>query len=281
MDAKNRLEAVFSADRTRLQQVAFRMLGSATAADDAVQETWLRASRSGIEGVDNVSGWLTTVIARVCLDQLRVLKAHPEEAFDLPTTDAHLMDERSPEFEREVELAESVGNALMVVLQTLPAAERVAFVLHDAFAMPFDDIARLLDRSSESARQLATRARKRIRGNVPDETIRGQQEVVKAFMAASRAGDFDGLLALLHPDVVLHAGVETVGARNVIKSALSYNSRSRFSELVLIDGLPGIVAAPGGRLAVAMQFRTVGGRIVEITISLRPEQLRALEVAVL
>jgi RNA polymerase sigma-70 factor (ECF subfamily) len=266
------------------------MLGSRSEADDAVQEAWLRLSRSEATGVENVGGWLTTVVARVCLDRLRSRKSRREESFgaEVPEPVAHGAHGSDPE--QEALLADSVGLALLVVLQTLAPAERVAFVLHDLFAVPFEEIAPVVGRSPTAARQLASRARRRVQGAAtPSETdLARQREVVEAFMAASRGGDFEALLAVLDPDVELRADravvpagmtTEARGAAAVAKRALA--GHSRFAQVALVNGAVGIVVAPRGRLRVVLAFRIVGGRIVEIDVVGDPERLRRLELGVL
>ena len=207
MDEHEWLAEQFEANRTHLRAVAYRMLGSLSEADDAVQEAWLRLSRSDTSGVENLGGWLTTVVARVCLDMLRSRKSRREEPLGAHVPDPMVSREDGIDPEHEALLADSVGLALLVVLETLAPAERVAFVLHDMFDLPFDEIAPIVGRSPTAARQLASRARRRVQGaaTVPDADLTRQREVVDAFLAASRGGDFDALLALLDPDVVLRA----------------------------------------------------------------------------
>src|SRR5918996_1057553 len=206
MDERDLLADRFEANRTHLRAVAYRMLGSVSEADDAVQEAWLRLSRrSDPDDLDNLRAWLTTVVARVCLDTLRSRRSRREEPLDTRIPEPIVSREDGMEPEHEALLADSVGLALLVVLETLNPAERLAFVLHDMFAVPFDEIAPIVDRSPEAARQLASRARRRVRGTAPDADLARQREVVDAFLAASREGDFEALLALLDPDVVLRA----------------------------------------------------------------------------
>src|SRR5437763_12731462 len=200
------LAVMFEASRPRLQAVAYRMLGSLTEAEDAVQETWLRLSRSGADGVENLGGWLTTVVGRVCLDILRSRKALREDPLETHVPEPVISREEGIDPEQEVLLADAVGLALLVVLETLAPAERLAFVLHDMFAVPFDDIAPIVERSPAATRQLASRARRRVQGTAtPDADLPRQRKVVHAFLAASRDGDFDALLAVLDPDVLLRA----------------------------------------------------------------------------
>jgi len=282
----------FEETRGHLRAVAYRMLGSVGEADDAVQEAWLRFNRTDTTDVTNLGGWLTTVVARVCLDMLRSRKSRGEE----PLTEAKpvaLDPHRAPsDPEQEVLLADSVGLALLVVLETLGPAERLAFVLHDMFDLSFDEIAPIVGRSPEAARQLASRARRRVRGaGTPDADRARQRKVVEAFLAAARAGDFQGLLAVLDPDVVRHidaAGVapgaptEMRGAQAVAKAALAGSRRASAPvALALIDGTVGVILAPHGRLTLAMRFETRDDRIVRIDVVAGPERLGTLNVAVL
>jgi RNA polymerase sigma factor (sigma-70 family) len=287
MDEHEWLAEQFEANRTHLRAVAYRMLGSLSEADDAVQESWLHLSRSDTSGVENLGGWLTTVVARVCLDMLRSRESRREEPLGMPEPIMSSEDGIDPE--HEVLLADSVGLALLVVLDTLNPAERLAFVLHDLFAVPFDEIAPIVGRSPTAARQLASRARRRVQGaaTVPDADLTRQREVVDAFLAASRGGDFDALLALLDPDVVLqadraavHAGAsrEVRGAPDV---ARQFSGRAREAQPALVDGAVGAVWAPGGRPRVVFGFTITRGKIVEIDILADPERLRQLDLAVL
>jgi len=266
------------------------MLGSLSEAEDAVQEACLRLSRSDTSGVENLRGWLTTVVARVCLDMLRSRKARPEEPLGvhLPKPIASREDGNNPE--NELQLAHSVGLALLVVLETLAPAERIAFVLHDLFDLPFEEIAPIVERSPTAARQLASRARHRVQGaaRLPDADLTRQREVVDAFLAASRGGDFDALLAVLDPDVMLradHAAVpsgastEVRGAAAVAKRAAK--GRARFAQAALVNGAVGIVVAPRGRLLMVLAFTIARGKIVEIDVVADPERLRQLDLAVL
>ena len=282
----------FEGHRGHLRGVAYRMLGSRSEADDALQEAWLRLSRSDMDAVENLGGWLTTVVARVCLDMLRSRKSRREES--LATHGPKLImsreDERDPE--HEVELSESVGLALLAVLETLAPAERVAFVLHDMFDLPFDEIGSIVGRSPTAARQLASRARRRVRRatTAPDANRTRQRELVEAFLAASRGGDFEALLAVLDPDVVVRAdhtaipvGAPTAvhGAPAVAKNALAFSARARFAQVALVNGVPGIVVAPNGRLHIVLAFTIRRGRIVEIDVVADPERLRQLDLGVL
>jgi RNA polymerase sigma factor (sigma-70 family) len=289
------LASQFEANRPRLQLVAYRMLGSLTEAEDAVQETWIRLSRSDPQSIDNLGGWLTTVLSRVCLGVLRSRRSHQEEPF----TDR---DEPEPELagpEEEAILADTMGPALLLVLETLTPSERLAFVLHDLFAIPFEDIAPIVDRSPAAARQLASRARRRVQGS--DEGHLGdrrrQQEVVEAFLAASRRGDFEALVTLLDPDAVLRAdraavkaaaanrakgaprlAPEVRGGRTVADALVG---RAQAAQLALIDGTPGAVWAPGGRPRAIFAFRVIGNTIAEIEIVTDPIVVAALRVQVL
>ncbi len=302
MPERDVLATEFEQNRGHLRAVAYRMLGSLSDADDAVQESWLHVSRSGAAGVKNLGGWLTTIVARVCLDMLRSRRARREEPLDDQPAPAPHPPPHSPftvplhsaggDPEQEALLADSVGPALLVVLEELTPAERLAFVLHDMFAVPFDEIAPIVGRSPAAARQLASRARRRVQGSpsVPDADLTRQRELVSAFMAASRDGDFDALLAVLDPDVVLRADGATVpegrptllrGAENVVRGALAASGRSRFAQAALVGGSVGIVVAPSGQLTIALTFSFGRGKITEIEVIADPERLRELDVAVL
>jgi RNA polymerase sigma factor (sigma-70 family) len=268
------------------------MLGSTSEADDAVQEAWLRLSRSDTREVENLGAWLTTVVARVCLNMLRSRKSRREEALGphLPEPIVSRADGVDPE--HEALLADSVGLALLVVLDTLAPAERLAFVLHDMFAVPFDEIAPIVGRSPTAARQLASRARRRVRGAapVPDADLARQREVVDAFFAAARDGDFDALVSVLDPDIVLRSdggeerpGVSIVlrGARAVAERALTFASLSPFVRPALVNGAAGVVVAPRGRPFSVMGFTVTHGKIVEIDALADPARLRRLDLTVL
>ncbi|WP_410591760.1 sigma-70 family RNA polymerase sigma factor [Amycolatopsis sp. lyj-23] len=276
----------FEQERPRLRAVAYRMLGSAAEADDAVQEAWLRLHRTDAGEIGNLPAWLTTVVARVCLSLLRTRRNHREEPLDAqPEPDD---DRRDPG--QEAELADSVGLALLVVLDALGPAERVAFVLHDMFAVPFDEIAPVLGKSPAATRQLASRARRRVKGGeTPDADLPRRRKVVEAFLAASRGGDFEALLALLDPDVVLHADrfvgpsaapIVLRGVESVRRGAILASERARTSELVLVDGTPGLLMVREGRLAVVLAFQVDGDRITGIEVIADPERLDALQLAV-
>ncbi|WP_406220455.1 sigma-70 family RNA polymerase sigma factor [Streptomyces decoyicus] len=282
----------FEENRSHLRAVAYRMLGSVSEADDAVQEAWLRLSRSGVDGVENLGGWLTTIVGRVCLDQLRRRKARREDPLDfhVPEPVVGRLDTVDPE--QEALLADSVGLALLVVLETLAPVERLAFVLHDMFAMPFDEIAPLVDRTPAAARQLASRARRRVQGAAPapDTDLARQREVVDAFLAASRGGDFEGLLAVLDPDVMLRAdagdapeGVSKLvrGARAVVEEALTFSRFAAFARPALVNGAPGLVTARGGRPLSVMGFTLAHGKIVEINILADLARLSRLDLTIL
>ena len=280
----------FEENRTHLRAVAYRMLGSLSEADDAVQETWLRLSRSDTSGVENLEGWLTTVVARVCLDMLRSRKSRREESLGPHLPEPILSHGDGDDPEHEALLADSVGLALLVVLETLPPAERLAFVLHDMFAVPFDVIALIVGRSPIAARQLASRARRRVQGvAVPDADLSRQREVADAFLAASRDGDFQALLEVLDPDVVLRADIGAVragaprvihGARPVAEQALAFARLASFARPVLVNGAPGIVASlPDGRPLSVMGFTVARGKIVEIDVLADPARLRQLDLA--
>ncbi|HEX5117441.1 MAG TPA: sigma-70 family RNA polymerase sigma factor [Pseudonocardiaceae bacterium] len=271
----------FEAHRGTLRAVAYRMLGSVAEADDAVQETWLRLSRVDADTVDNLGGWLRTVLSRVCLDVLRARESRRE----VPTRDDLAPDDP----EREAVLADSVGRALLVVLDRLGHAERVAFVLHDMFAVPFDEIAPIVGRTPVAAKKLASRARSRVRGApaVPGDELARQRRVVDAFLAASRAGDVDAVLAVLSPDVVRRAdpmpgrATEVRGARQVAREIAVFGRNARYAEVALVGGAVGIVVAPAGRLTVALACTVDGDRIAGYDLVTDPDRLRALDVAVL
>jgi RNA polymerase sigma factor (sigma-70 family) len=287
----DRLAERFEQYRGHLRAVAYRMLGSLSEADDAVQEAWLHLGRSGAGGVENLGGWLQTVVARVCLDMLRTRRSRPEEPAGVHLPDPVVDREDGVGPEHQALLAEGVGLALLVVLDTLRPAERVAFVLHDLFAVPFEEIAPLLDRSPAATRQLASRARRRVRGAAPapDADLAGQRAVVGAFLAAARGGDFDALVAVLDPQVVLRAdrgpvsgaSREVRGARAVAASALGFAWLAGHARPVLVNGAAGLVAAPQGRPASVLGFTVAGGMVAEIDILADPERLGQLDLAAL
>jgi RNA polymerase sigma factor (sigma-70 family) len=292
VDEREWLADRFEANRTHLRAVAYRMLGSLSEADDAVQETWLRLSRSDTTGVENLGGWLTTVVARVSLDMLRSRRSRREEPFGPHVPEPIVSRENGVDPEHEALLADSVGLALLVVLETLAPAERLAFVLHDMFGVPFEEIAPLVDRSPVAARQLASRARRRVRGAAPasDVDVARQREVVNAFVAAAREGDLDALVALLHPDVVLRIdrgavrtrpSREVRGARAVARQASTFARLARLTRPALVNGAAGFVVAQGGRPVAVAGFTVPGGRIVEIDLLADPDRLRELDLSAL
>jgi RNA polymerase sigma-70 factor (ECF subfamily) len=281
----------FEEHRAHLRAVAYRMLGSVSEAEDAVQEAWLRLSRADTSDVENLGGWLTTVVSRVCLNRLRSRKSRREEPLGVYVPDPIVSREDETDPEHEAQLVDSVGLALLVVLDALAPAERLAFVLHDMFAVPFEQIAGIVGRSPAAARQLASRARRRVQGAAtPDVDLTRQREVVDAFFAAARDGDFDALVAVLDPDVVLRSdggaarpGVSVVvqGAEAVAKRAVTFARLSPFVRRALVNGAAGVVVAPGGRPVSVMGFTVRGGRIVEIHAVADPDRLRQLDLPVL
>jgi RNA polymerase sigma factor (sigma-70 family) len=279
----------FQAHHPRLRAVAYQMLGSLSEADDAVQDAWLRVSRAGTGGVDNLGGWLTTVVARVCLDMLRSRAARREEPLGVHLPDPIISQPDLLDPEQEALLAEGVGLALLVVLDTLAPAERLALVLHDTFAVPFEEIAAILGRSPAATRQLASRARRRVRAapTRPDADMAGQQRAVDAFLAAARTGDLEALVAILDPEVVVRADwgkmptrVPTVlrGARPVAHQALAFARRAPYGRPALVNGAAGVVVAAGARLIAVMGFTVRGDKITEIDILADPERLRHLDL---
>jgi RNA polymerase sigma-70 factor, ECF subfamily len=285
MDEKKFLAEKFEANRSHLRAVAYRMLGSRSEVDDAVQEAWLRLSRSDAGEIENLSGWLTTVVARVCLDMLRSRKSRREEPLG-----PHVPEPvANPEHEQEAELADSVGTALLVVLETLAPAERLAFVLHDMFAVPFEEIAPIVGRTPAAARQLASRARRRVQGapSAPDADVTQQRKILDAFLAASRNGDFEALLAVLDPDVVFRADPVAVrmGGHAEIRGAAAvaetFKGRAQAAKPALIDGAMGIAVIFGGRLRIALNLTITGDRIVGIEAVADPERLRQFDLTVL
>jgi RNA polymerase sigma factor (sigma-70 family) len=291
MDEREWLAERFEEHRTRLRALAYRMLGSVSEADDAVQEAWVRLSRSDPDGIDNLGAWLTTVVGRVSLNVLRARRTHREEPIDVRVPEPIVDRADGTDPEHEALLADSVGLALLVVLETLAPAERLAFVLHDMFAVPFDEIAVILERSPEATRQLASRARRRVQGRptVPDADLGRQWKVVDAFLAASRDGDFDALLAVLDPDVVLradfgaHAGGsrEVRGALAVASQAQTYSRIGLVIRLALVNGAPGAVSTLNGRLFSVGAMTIVGGKIVEIDFLADPERLASVDLSAL
>ena len=288
MEKEKWLAEQFEAHRDHLQRVAYRMLGSTGEADDAVQEAWLRLSRAEAAGIDNLGGWLTTVVARVCLDTLRSRKSRREEPLEGEPQPA-AGHERAVDPEREAELADNVGLALLVVLEALAPAERVAFVLHDMFDLPFEEIAPIVGRSPTAARQLASRARRRVHGSAKtsEADVASHRKVVDAFLAAARSGDMAGLLAVLDPDVVLHADraavrlggiAELSGAAAV---AANFKGKAQQARAALVDGALGVVVAPQGRLLLVLNLTFAGDRIASIEVVADPDRLEALDLSTL
>ena len=292
MNEQEWLAERFEAQRTRLRAVAYRMLGSLSEADDAVQDAWLRLSRADTSEVENLDGWLTTVVARVSLNMLRSRNLRREEPLGVRVPDPIVDRADGTDPEHEALLADSVGLALLVVLETLSPAERLAFVLHDMFAVPFDQIAPIVDRSPEAARQLASRARRRVQGEntVPDADLETQREVLDAFLAAARDGDFEALVAVLDPDVVLRADLgplptggsrEVRGAAAVAGQALTYSRIGLVVRPALVNGVVGAVSTLDGELFSVGAFTVRGGRIAEIDILADPARLSRLDLTVL
>jgi RNA polymerase sigma factor (sigma-70 family) len=292
MDEREWLAEHFEEHRTRLRAVAYRMLGSVNEADDAVQEAWLRVTRADIGSVENLDGWLTTVVTRVCLNMLRSREHRREKPLDVHVPDPIISHANGGDPEHEALLADAVGLALMVVLETLTPAERVAFVLHDMFAVPFEEIAPMIDRSPVATRQLASRARHRIRrqATAPDPDRARQREVVDAFFAASRAGDMNALVSVLDPDVVLRSDggparprltMVLHGAQAVAEQALASSRLSPFVRPALINGAAGVVIVARGLPLFVMAFTVSDGKIVAIDVVADPERLQKLDPAVL
>ncbi len=293
MNEQQWLAERFEEHRSRLRAVAYRMLGSLSEADDAVQDAWIRVSRANTSEVENLGAWLTTIVARVSLNMLRSRQTRREEPWGprIPEPIIDPADGTNPE--HEALLADSVGLALLVVLETLPPAERLAYVLHDMFAIPFSDIAPIVDRSPEAARQLASRARRRVRTTAPvgDADINAQREVIDAFLAAARDGDFEGLVAVLDPDVVLRADAapglpagtsfEVRGAREVASRALTFSRLDLLQQPALINGAAGVVSMRDGKPFSVAGATVRGGRIVEMDFLTDPERLAALDLTVL
>src|SRR5688572_18916460 len=291
MDEQGWLTERFEENRPRLRGVAYRMLGSVSEAEDAVQEAWLRLNRIDAATVDNLGGWLTTVVSRVCLDLLRSRKSRREEPIDAQVTEPMVVRGEGADPEGEAVLADSVGVALLVVLDTLTPAERLAFVLHDLFAIPFDEIGSIVGRSPAAAKQLASRARRRVRGSpVPSDAGRARQrEVVEAFLKAARAGDLEGLLAVLDPDAVIRieaaaridappaeAGMarELRGASTWAKQFIAMSRGLRFVQPALIDGSVGLIFAPRGKLSKAMIFTFTNAKVTRVEVIGDPDRLR-------
>jgi RNA polymerase sigma-70 factor (ECF subfamily) len=283
------LAAEFEQHRAHLRAVAYRMLGSVTEAEDAVQESWIRLGRTDVSDVENLRAWLTTVVARVCLDMLRTRTSRREDPLDTHVPDPVITRaDRDPESDAMV--ADSVGLALLVVLETLEPAERLAFVLHDVFGMTFDEIAPIVDRSTVAARQLASRARRRVQSRAPnaDHDVRQQRQVIEAFMAAAQEGDFERLVAVLDPDIVLRAdggalaGLSRVvrGANAVAAQAATFSRSGLTNQLVLVNGHLGFVSRRSdGRLFAVIGFTIAGGKVVEMDILADPERLSRLDLS--
>ncbi|BFV59773.1 RNA polymerase sigma factor SigJ [Kitasatospora sp. CMC57] len=292
MSELDRLAERFEAERTRLRAVAYRMLGSVNEAEDAVQEAWFRLERADVTEVRNLPAWLTTVVGRVCLDQLRSRKSRREDTLDHHVPDPVVGELDVVDPEQQALLADSVGLAMLVVLDTLPPAERVAFVLHDMFAVPFESIAPIVDREPAATRQLASRARRKVQGaTVPERDIGRQRVVVEAFMAAARAGDFEALLSVLDPDVLLRAdtgpgglaGASRLirGAHAVASQALMFSAMAPYSRPALVNGGVGLVGVPDGRAHSVMGMTIRDGRITEINLLADPDRLAGIDVSFL
>lgn len=297
MDGHEILARRFEENRTKLKAVAYRMLGSTSEAEDAVQEAWLRLSRSDDRAIENLGGWLTTVVGRVCLDMLRSRRSRREEPLDTGVPETHVPDPAlgsGPEADPEQQalMADSVGLALLVVLETLDPAERLAFVLHDMFAVPFEEIARIVDRTPAAARQLASRARRRVQGADPDPDpdLARKREVVDAFLAAARGGDFEALVAVLDPDVVLRsdiggggvgAPVLVRGAEAVARQAMMFAPFARSSQPALVDGAPAVISTRADRRFSVMVFTIARGKVVEMSAISDPAHLPGLDLVVL
>ncbi|MBR1234138.1 sigma-70 family RNA polymerase sigma factor [Bradyrhizobium sp. AUGA SZCCT0182] len=285
MDEKKFLAEKFEANRGHLRAVAYRMLGSTAEVDDAVQETWLRLSRTDTGAVENLGGWLTTVVARVCLDMLRSRKSRREQPIgpDVPEPAAN------DEHERDADMADSVGAALLVVLETLAPAERLAFVLHDMFAVPFEEIAPIVGRTPAAARQLASRARRRVQGTppAPDADFSRQRQIVDAFLAASRSGDFEGLLAVLDPDVVFRAdqAAQRLGSLPEIRGAAAvaetFKGRAQAARPALVDGALAVAVVLGGQLRIVLRLTISGERISAVDAVADAEAIGTFDVEVL
>ena len=280
----------FEAERPRLGALAYRMLGSAAEAEDAVQEAWLRVGSTDRSEIENLPGWLTTVVSRVCLNLLRARRTRREESLESFTAEWLGVADAEQLPAREVELAESVGLAMLVVLDRLSPAERIAFVLHDMFDVAFDDIARMMERKPAAVRQLAHRARVKTRGGQPPTVdLARQRDAVDAYLAATRTGDFEGLLVLLDPEVELHADPTSTGAPRpltlqgalaVARSAMSAAPRARFTAVALVDGSPALVMAPLGRLCLVIQFTFADARITAIDVTTDEARLRRFDITV-
>src|SRR5918912_2532600 len=297
MDERDWLAQQFEEHRPHLRAVAYRLLGSPSEAEDAVQDAWLRLSRADRSEVENLGGWLTTVVARVCLNRLQARTSRREEPLDAHLPEPIVSEAEGTDPEHEVLLADAVGPALLVVLDTLAPAERLAFVLHDVFAVSFEEIAAIVERSPAAARQLASRARRRVQGpdTTPDTDRSRQRTLVDAFLAAARGGDFEALLALLDPDIVVRADPAAMqlgaaaalqlGAAQEVRGATDVAAtfarlRARAARPALVDGVAGAVWAPGGQPRVVFSFTSAGGKIVAIDLIADPERIRQLDLAV-
>ncbi|MFF2038927.1 sigma-70 family RNA polymerase sigma factor [Kitasatospora sp. NPDC058170] len=290
MDEDRLLTERFEEHRPHLRAVSYRMLGSISEAEDALQEAWLRLERTDISEVENLGGWLTTVVTRLCLNMLRAREQRREDPLEIRMPDPVIGREGVIDPEREVLLADSVGLALLVVMESLSPAERIAFVLHDMFAVPFDEIAPVIEKSTAATRQLASRARRRVQGQAPapDRDLVRQRAAVDAFFAASRDGDFEALVAVLDPDVVLRSdgvvgrvrqAVVLNGARTVASQAVMYSSLAPFVRPALVNGAAGVVVVADGRTLSVMAFTVVGGKVVAIDVLTDPERLAGLDLA--
>ncbi|HWM10319.1 MAG TPA: RNA polymerase sigma factor SigJ [Solirubrobacteraceae bacterium] len=285
----NELTAQFEEQRPRLRAVAYRILGSLSEADDAVQDAWLRLDRSDADEIDNLSAWLTTVVARVSLNMLRSRNTRREEPLGVRVPEPIVDRADGLDPEHEALLADSVGLAMLVVLETLSPPERLAFVLHDMFSVPFDEIGRIVDRSPDAARQLASRARRRVRGGYPesDADLETQQRVVEAFLAAAREGDFDALVSILHPDVVLRADLgpgasrEVRGAEQVARGAIFFSSHGLDVRPALVNGVFGAVTMRDGKPFSVGAMTIRGGLVVEFDILADPERLQRVDLTML
>ena len=288
MDEREFLAERFEEQRPHLRAVAYRMLGSLSEADDAVQEAWLRLNRTDADGIENLGGWLTTVVARVSLNMLRTRRTHREEPLDVRLPEPIIDRADGVDPEHEALLADSVGLAMLVVLETLSPPERVAFVLHDIFGMPFDEIASIVDRSPEATRQLASRGRRRVQGErtVPDADLATQRRVVDAFIAAAREGDFQGLLEVLDPEVVLRVDFgpessELRGAEVVAGQAASFGSMGLLVRPAIVNGVAGAVSTLDGEPFSVGALTVRDGKIVEIDILADPARLSQLDLTIL
>jgi RNA polymerase sigma-70 factor (ECF subfamily) len=292
VDRKEWLTDRFEDQRPRLRGVAYRMLGSLAEADDAVPEAWLRMNRSDTDAVENLGGWLTTVVSRVCLDMLRSRASRREEPVQADTREPVASGTQAIDPEQEAMMADAVGLALLVVLDTLGPAERIAFVLHDLFAVPFEEIASIVQRTPEATRQLASRARRRVRGapNASAADVAAQRKVVERFLVALRAGDVEGLVAVLDPDLVVRVDavdatsgrpVEVRGARTWATSAVAFTHMAQLTQLALVNGAVGLVFAPAGRLSRVLNVTLANGKIAQIDIIANPNRLQATDVAIL